>query len=355
MYVVFESGENTRQHNRRDGGVTLIELLVAIGLLALLAGLLVLLFRDGLRIWSQGEETRKEYTNAQFLFSRLDVDANQIWAPIDRRKVRDPNDAKLRPALYSSITPEGRRWIEFLRIKSGFQQQGEGGMSVDDRMKRTVYLNDPERGLLRGTFPASEIPQHLDEPGLLDSAEYRSGNFELVAKGILYADFKFWGPWTKEWTVKGPYGARDGAAVFWDSSRRRMDKFRMFVSDEDADPVPVLPKMIRVRVEVAISGKTNWPRLRGDLEEEKQTDGVRISNGEQLPESGYARVGSEWIYYEDRTDNRLKKIIRGRRSTVPKEHAGGTEVRYGAPFENTLEVPLYPGDSYYRRAVEGGN
>lgn len=354
-------GDDRLRSRLLSPGFTLVELLVAIGLLAVLGTLLIMTFTDSLSLWSQGETQRKRYEEAHFILRKLTNDLRQAWVPLDDRSRSGVSADSLRPFLQAGInTPDNApfrgRWLDMIRTKPGYITGGDS-LSTGDRFQRRVYVLLPGEGLFRGTAPADESFPHHKNIGLLSEPNHVREQFELVGSNVLYVDFRFWGPWmdleklmeSKEgFSISNRWPANLGGqgnhvSLVWDSSRRESG-FRMFNKQAD---LPAVPAMVRVRVELTPDERISWPRLTSSLSSDAdEGTPVPIERGADVPSTGYIHVGEEWIRVT--SDNGTMTIeARGVRGTEAADHDAGDRVRAGNGFETTVYLPVYPGRQYY--------
>lgn len=332
--------------NRKDG-FTLVEVLVAISLLALLSGLLVFLFQDAMEIWRSGESRRQVYETAHSVLPYLERDLNHVWVPLmdEHEPTGDPPQPR-EPFLFCTTTGSGETWLELIRTREGFSPPVEKEERPD--LVRITYVTTENNHLYRGEFAVNNRPEHLQDPSLLQQESYRAEHMQLLSRQILKMDLRFWGPWTENGTLQDRWGSGEGPSLVWDSSREALENFRLYSEDEKAPPA--LPSMVRIHLDVPERSQTEWPRINTDISEGQSAEDlndVPILLGMDLPPDGMFRMNGEWFSYADRSDNTIQITDRARRGTDPRAHEQGDEMIWGHAFRQTVRVNLYPGDSFY--------
>lgn len=349
-------------------GFTLIELLVAIGILMMLSSLLVYLFQGGVDLWRTAQRKRQVHENASFVLNKLSSDLDSLWYPYYPVTSPQPNI----PYLYSARTKAGNQWVEFTRLRSGFSSPGD---SIDpkDQLERVVYLHEQETGkLFRGTFPPLKPTPHLSEPHLLnwdvppspsnnsDQSQsttsddrvqaYRERFFETYAEDILYLELQFFGPWSQNWIPVSKYGQKKGASLYWDSTRKRMKKFRLHETKINPGQFPVaLPKMIRIILHARPYKPEEAPRLLQELPAADAGKRITVSNARHLDGKSYAKMNQEWFHFEITGSDQIKIVARAIRGTDRQHHDRGSKLLSGKTFERTISVPVYPSDAVYNK------
>ncbi len=351
-----------------SAGVTLVELLVAMSLLVLLGTMLVLTFSDSLSMWNAGERQRQQYEEAHFILQKLSKDLRQTWMPIGKNERSSGHSDTLRPYFISGfIRPENSdrtgRWLELVHSKEGYLT-GVENVDPGDRLERHVYVHLPGQGLYFASFsPETSLPHHSDL-GKLNDPKYVRENLTLIGPDVWYVGFRFWGPWirlenasfglTGRWPAENQWGRGNGVSLWWDSSRKVFQKFRMYGPEKD---LPAVPGMVRIRIEMGETNRSAWPRLSSRLSERAGSGEVLpLSSGSSRhPASGFFLIDQEWVR-AGQEKGRLTIWKRGARGTETATHEAGTEVRAGKGFQLTVKIPIYPGQQYYiDREVKSSN
>src|SRR5688572_7774737 len=74
------AGTDRQRRKRREGGMTLVELLVAFGIFLILVGLLVSLSMTGLETWQEGEARKDSFDRGRLVLDQLADDLRCTFA-----------------------------------------------------------------------------------------------------------------------------------------------------------------------------------------------------------------------------------------------------------------------------------
>src|SRR5262245_40680868 len=80
MGLVLRSPDRNRRRNRGEGGMTLVELLVAFGVFLILVGLLVSLSMSGLETWQEGEARKDSFDRGRLVLDQITDDLRSTFA-----------------------------------------------------------------------------------------------------------------------------------------------------------------------------------------------------------------------------------------------------------------------------------
>jgi prepilin-type N-terminal cleavage/methylation domain-containing protein len=367
---------------RAARGFSLVELLVAMGIFAVLGTTLVLLLRQGLAAWHVGEARRSAYDEAEAVLAQLRDDLRSAVAanrdvrgdPVPVRFICDEDRAgRQRLAFVRSIPRELRHPLASLAgTQVGADKDLDG---VDDRKEALA-------GRLRATSGLEEVLYAMDPGGdvLLraarapiggDASLFRVENLDdpaalrRLAKPlgtrVLHLELLFWTQYTESWDGDPPLrkprpGWKNGPVSEWDSTRAilppppgaREDEFHFWKGEWSlGDPRDdVFPERVQATLVAAEEGPAaTWTALAAPLAADGRE--ARVLDTRPFAERGpYARIGREWVRYEvaDAHTLRIAKDGRGRRGTTPEAHAVGSDVVTGKSFTIEIEVPAHQED-----------
>ncbi|MCU0726492.1 MAG: prepilin-type N-terminal cleavage/methylation domain-containing protein [Planctomycetes bacterium] len=173
-------------------------------------------------------------------------------------------------------------------------------------------------------------------------------------RGVLHFGVRFWSARTSSWDTVAVTGKLNAPMSVWDSTRGILppgtgrNEFPLARGTASlTDPRDdVSPRMARVSFIYERSGRqadVDW--LAGMLDETGRRLGVRQSTAlalsSQLP---YVKVGTEWVGYASRTEDRFELRERGALNTEAVSHRDGERVRAGVVMERTILIPNYRED-----------
>ncbi|MEO0478822.1 MAG: hypothetical protein AAF196_05025 [Planctomycetota bacterium] len=386
----------SRPSEHSDGGFTLLELVVVMGLLAGLLGLLVQLLASGGSIYQRGEEGRdlsdrslaaaslardlvqqlegprassdagEAYPDARFLLyevtggavpeqGALGIDDS---VPVTVQVLR--STARLERGLEARLLQELRRALGY---------EDDEGLTTDDAEEFEVPLAATGRGeLMLFSWPSDKDGVFLDlylkrrltieesrlddelflvELALPEDLEFNqrveTQGARKISQSLLYFGIECWSQNTRRWSSPGESGPRR----VWDSARAltlpedQSQAFGYDRSDESLlDPRDDLyPHYLRLTIVVSrgpeIAAKTF---LSGGVD--RTSLEIRVVAPEELEEVEWIKVGSEWMQIDSILGSNLR-VRRAGRGTRAAEHSSGTDVRIGREVQ--LTIPLLHG------------
>lgn len=348
----------------------MMEVLVAMAILAMLGTAVVAFLRSGLAAWRIAETRGDAYARAQTILERLRDDLDALASDSGRcgPDVR----------LLSDYDAKGRQRIRFIRTVRGEGQDPilrDGGLFVgaEGEIDRRGDLYEREFGALRASGGLQEVAYFLDPAGgnLLYRAERApiggTGSLlgdariagsppalgEPLAAGIVYIEWNFWSQWSGSWRTDlpprpaSPADTVAGPCTAWDSTRERSGGNPVdfpFVREGSRDrPIDdIVPARIQTIVVLEPSWVERYARLDRDISPADSTIPVDSTGGYPEPDdpaSAFIRIEGEWIRYAALGERAFEKADRGKRGTRPAAHARGTEVSFGIAFTRVLDVP----------------
>jgi hypothetical protein len=329
--------------SRRRAAFTLVELLVACGILVVLGGGLVALLNQGMALWRTAEQSGRLYDQARLVLDQL---ARDLRSTVVRSRAQD-DEVFLR--FICDADPRGRQRLRLVRTISGetahpvlrhagrrlavkspavydgrsdAEEASAGLLAPPGGTMEVFYALDPredasilwrgvrapiggagslfhQRTIEEGPEAAEEKSRLLgpaaDRPGEPDpygGVPFRDAARPLTS-GVMFLGFSFWGPTTNTWDplakpLAAPRaGQRSGPLTWWDSTRAILDRpggpeelaFRRR-ADSLGDPTDdVFPEMAEVTLVLEGDDDPLGVRLAADLD----AKGTRIELSRPLP------------------------------------------------------------------------
>ncbi|MEQ8762686.1 MAG: hypothetical protein RL885_02080 [Planctomycetota bacterium] len=348
-----------------NAGVTLVELLVAMGLFVALGLMMMQLVRGGLRLWRTGERQRE-------VQERFEVFAETLVR--DFRLMASNSDRDPRIRLLADWAPGGEffrvRWVrQFPEELADRRLRRESEIGAEARVYRLGTPFSEEEGdegpgylptgglaevawvaipdespsafagdfaLYRAVLAPPGTPQGLFGSGALDDVASVRALAREVAKGVLYVDWRFASSGSTSW---------DDAEPVWDSTREVLSSevfseardVRYGGSDRSLDVFPA-----RVRVTIVLDeGPDRQTRIQRTAD--RSASEIDVDDGDKLGtlEAGdFVKIGAEWVQVASRNGDRLRVQQRGARDTLSATHTRGTPVRVGRTFIRVIEIPM---------------
>lgn len=202
--------------------------------------------------------------------------------------------------------------------------------------------------LLDGTGTSVFAPGYFDGAGLP-----QVGTAEEVTGGILWCGMAFASQMTLldgDWKVGAEPTQAAGSWDAWGRGRPDRELHEWNEPAAGAPPArerPVLPR--RVRIELELEREVDRERRARTLQEIAAADtSFEVTSGERLPEPGsFLRVGAEWMELGSRIGNRVS-VRRGQRGTAAMIHPANSMVHHGETVVFEVPVSTYQDDWNYR-------
>jgi type II secretory pathway pseudopilin PulG len=372
---------------RRSAGFTLLELLVATGVLTVLGTAVVVILRGGIKTWRRGETRRESFEVAQAVLGQLQDDLGAATI--------DPDTSfggrTVEAVFFGDRDASGRSFVTLVRTIRGESEStitGNAGSAIggdaridyrddmkkaiDGRLRATGGLMEiaytmGERGtpdeevLFRGirtpiggrtSFFA--VPQffHAPLPGMPAPKETPPEGVALLrafASHVLYFELLYATPYSTTWALDVPPrkdGGASGPLTYWDSTRSMPPAgepdpkiFGTYVDKSSAaDPRDdILPPRVKVTL-VVREGEAAESSTMLLQELNPTATSFVVAEPDRVPKPGFVFLDEEWIEVDDATGARVHVKARGARSTQPAAHRSGAEVVVGRTFEAV--VPL---------------
>jgi hypothetical protein len=351
--------------------MTLLELLIAMALLAALGGFIVQLLRNSFDLYHAGERRGEYGVNATVLLGLLEDDlANVAHGPdgrflLERRKLSDTSGGRDPFLRLVRTVPDGDLRHRFLRL-AGTRSRPEGEWRGEEPALESRETIKPSAGLMEVCYAL--LQESRDDPGVLtlyrgvrvpvlepggffesgadgDStfdATWARKNLRPVATGILALDLLCAGPDTRDFERPARNAAPLSAFEIWDSTRGILEDFRLragpaSVSDARDD---LYPRRVRLVLTLARPARPD-ARLARRL---GPTDtALSVDATDRLPLEGDPdqdlNVAGEWVTILGRElgSFRVARAQGGRAATTT--HEPGTPVFVGRTFGQTVNLP----------------
>lgn len=344
-----------------ERGLTMVELVVAAGLLALLLAGLFKLLRDFLTVWEKSEARRaqvEEATGVTELFAadfaaleagpRGDLVAEWAFFDTDGDGTSDAKWPRVRLVRHASPA-------ELARLQAAEEEKlvGEGLIEVvwaalpaqagsknkDLLAEGSLWRGERVAGPARGADVSFFDPKFLSSSGVP-----RPGATEEVTSGCLWIGMQFA---TQTSIVRerwNPGFEIEDVLASWDAWQRERPNAERHVWNQPAKFLPpardnaVLPRRMRLEVEFE-QHKELKLRTRVAVYVGVQDGGVSVDDPLRAPEAGnYVLIDREWMQLQSVTGSTLN-LRRGQRGTQPAAHDVGALVHYGKTVVREIAIP----------------
>ncbi|MEZ6005020.1 MAG: prepilin-type N-terminal cleavage/methylation domain-containing protein [Planctomycetota bacterium] len=366
-----------------QGGMTLIELLVASMLGALVMAALVRFVGFTLNTWSGSEIQRSRSGSIQATLDRVAGDLTRVhpgalgdflleWVPFNLDE--DPGVDRCLPRLRFGTRPSAEHWERL--VKSGWtdaerEQFLEAGFGVGSPGYETQQDLPQVRDILRPGLAEvlwvllPETRSGGEAAGVLYRMEQRrpeppaaalcelslgaEGDFletlplEPVAHDVLWWDVVLLESGVP---LDAAIGSEAGQARrAWDGLgahrvNREVAPMNLDIADLGArHSRPRLPERVRLELEIETAAdRDTRPRLAVALD--REAGELEVTRGERLPEPGaFLRIDGEWLQLQS-VDGDRAAVLRGQRGTLAALHERGARVHFGAHGERLVRIDV---------------
>lgn len=354
----------------QNGGLTLVELVVASGLLALLMVAVFGLLESFLSMWERSEERRQLDEGSQGIvdllardFAALDAGGRGdllcewVFFDTDADGVVDAKWPRLRLVRHAS---DGD--LALLQAEADDREAGEGLTEVcwavlparphrSPTEKRRDEL--AEGYLFRGERVYGSLdpanPSFFDDGFVSAAGRPRPGSVEEISGGVLWLGMQFatQTSWLRDdWRTGREVG---DVAPSWDAWSRGRPNAERHIWNEQLPAVPTakgrpaLPRRVRLELELE---RPRDLRRRTRLARMVDTGDGRLDvlDTERLPEpGGYVLVDAEWMRVRSVLAGGVQ-VERGVRGTTPRAHEEGALVHYGTTMVREVPIALHRED-----------
>jgi Flp pilus assembly pilin Flp len=342
-------------------GLTLIELVIATGLLSLLMIAVFSLLDGALSMWDKAEVRRElsdrnsgvmdlmagelrgmesgAHGDAWLDWFDFDTDGDELretaWPRL--RFVRQASAAEV--ARITALDPEPK--LQSALVEVVYVVLPRGGDSEDHRSLGVLW-----RGV---RLVSSETQSFLADDYFRRTGDPAPGSVEEVTGGVL---------WLGVLCATQTSIVHDGwevgedladAATAWDAwDRDRLDPTRHHWNVPGAGMPEVgdsalLPR--RVRIELEMEREADLRRRTTVAEIVTASDNlIMVDDPQRLPRNGeMIKIGGEWLQITDRAGSRVT-VRRGERGTQATVHQAGARIHYGERLVREVPIELYRED-----------
>jgi prepilin-type N-terminal cleavage/methylation domain-containing protein len=356
----------------KRAGFTIVELLLALALFAILALAILRLFETATTIWRRTESSRDlaEVSSATLDLVARDLSAleggprGDVWCDWARF---DANGDGLQDLVLPRL-----RFVRQVsaaeRARSGAASPGAALGNVGGRglvevcwalvpAPRASLGEADARGLgllLRGerALDDEERLSFFDARFFDSSGRPAPGALDLVGGGCLWFGLAFAGPTSvvrEEWRLGT--GLAD-ATTSWDAfGRGRADAeltplnapYAGPLGDARASGEPALPRRVRVELEIERPGDLKR-RTRLAIAIDPSATAIEVQDGTRLPAPGsFVRIDDEWLELGAPAGS-VAPVQRGQRGTRAGVHVAGALLHHGSRQVREVPVPTYRED-----------
>lgn len=346
---------------------TLVELLIAVGLLVFVGMSVAWMLSGAMRTWQRGSRLFRVQIKARRIFNYLTKDLAMVHAgPVEQfgRTVTPSFLCDFDPAFNT----QRLRLIRAYPIEEGPLPQEAGNLlkargridGVNDALEALRGDLLPTGGLCEvawiHTGSASKQPFRLyramqSPPGgsrsLFGKAVSLDERFCEVADGILIFGLQFWSIVTKRWEQAMPRWntPKSGPLLWWDSTLSTRDPFEL---DKDAYRLAdrpdsadnpeddVYPLCMRVVLVMAEYGDGVVCRLSHGMTAESKS--MVVDNPDRLRGRRYLLVDNEIMELKSVSGSRVLLKGRGLFGSQPQSHRRGASVRTGPHFVRVIPL-----------------
>jgi prepilin-type N-terminal cleavage/methylation domain-containing protein len=376
---------------RGDAGFTLLELVVAMGLLSGFLLMLVRLLTTGADLFDEGERGQELLDRSA---SAVRVAQRALTDTCGPRLIGRPDgrtDARLLVHSIPTGVGEGAARVQLLRstenldpaledsiLRTAFEAEAAAEGLRDDEAERAVrdrLAAWPRSGrgevqlfpwpvgedgvffeLRRRDLPTDPMLYPVDELPVLDirDPEDLDVDFEKlvlgsrsIARGLLHFELRFWSQRTRTWQLVGT----EGPERSWDSARGGLmlgetegsDLFGLDLGPSSlADPRDdVWPRWVRVVVTVDAGPQSPPASFLTQAITDADTS-VSVTRPEDIPDPSdqpWLKIGAEWVRFQGVVGRTLTGVRRGQRGTKAIAHPVGTPVRAGREAVLDVQIP----------------
>jgi hypothetical protein len=344
---------------RREGGFTLVELVLAVGLLSLLMLALFQLVDTSTTIWRRTDTNRELGEMGSALLDRLAADVHALeggpqgdlmadWVLVDLDRDGIDGMPRQRLRLVRHLDAAGLRSLAGDRV---------GPLEIFDRgLVEVVWAllpsssTDPDERaqgvLVRGVrVPGDDQRVSVFEPGFFGpGGKPLPGAVDELTGGVLW--FEVWFA-TQTTILHQGWNLGDevsDCAASWDAWRKARPNAEVSILNQEPIGVPeprespLLPRRVRVTLELERPIDLRQ-RTRLALELTDDAHSLRVRDGRKIPVGSMILLDDEWLKVRS-VEGDTVVVERGQRATRPALHKVGTLVHHGARAVRELVIDM---------------
>lgn len=350
----------------RRAGFTLVELMIASGLLVILSLAVFQFLRRFTTLWQKSEERRElveEASGVTELFAediaslvngpRGDLVAEWVFFDTDGDDVPETMWPRVRMLRFATES-------ELARLQAGFdsakkKHAGEGVLEVAWLvMPAYVGKNEPDRrseGIaMRGERLQGGDGLSFFEPGFFDAANRPRQTPNEVSGGVLWFGLEFATQTSlvfDGWKLGAEYS---DVATSWDAWNRGRPSADRHFWNEPGKGMPksgeraLLPRRVRLTLEIE-RAEDHKRRTRLSAPTASSDATIEVEDGSRVPElrGTFVRIDAEWLEVV-KVDERTVTVRRGARGSNPVGHASGALVHFGRQVVREVPVRMHQED-----------
>ncbi len=350
---------------KREQGLTLIEILVALGIFIMLGSSLVIFLRDGIATWRIGETRREGYERADAILNPICDDLRAIFSDADPGPggglvevlVLCDRDAFQRPRLrlVRALDDETRNPVSRIAgsltggladidYRNDAMEARLGVLRAPGGLAEVAYQLGPESGsevLWRGfKSPIGGDGTLFDEINLAPDVDGAPMRCRPVADGVLHLEFNFWGGDRRRWVD----GVLQRPVPLWDSTRGILPVLKQYgfysnPQSRDNHLDDIFPDTVEILLVLKPARSLPLGRLISDIDDVQTTIAVDTTAQYPIGTETHIRIGSEWIRVGKIAASSFEDCQRGVRGTTASAHLRNEKVVHGTDFRRTVRVP----------------
>lgn len=379
-----------RTRAARERGMTLVELVLAAGLSAIVMTAVIRLLDVTLDMWAKGESKRNVVEQATATAELMATDLRALhpgnqgdlwvdWFPfdVDQDGVIDRFWPRVRMVRQASRADLAR--LASARMDPALMAEAKAlGVPIEDLLPPVPDGEEPEppatSGLMAVSYaivPAGKGPddraegvllrgEEIFQPGVLPAffeqnyfsagGQPRDGSMREVTGGVLWCGLQFA---TQTSIVRDGWNLGpdlSDTCASWDAwNFKRPDPEQHFWNEPGAGmPVEELDALLPRRVHIELEFETSRDRRKRTrlLQSiDKATSQILVEEGSNLPQTvgSYLLIGGEWMQLTRVRDDRAS-VRRACRGTEAVMHGVGAMVHWGELLQIEVPIPTYRDD-----------
>ncbi|MGQ0554236.1 MAG: prepilin-type N-terminal cleavage/methylation domain-containing protein [Planctomycetota bacterium] len=329
---------------RRTQGFTLLELLAATALFAVLGTMLFQIVRGALDVWALGERNREMHDRSAPVLELLAEDLRRVWPGQSSGEQAARLLCTLREETEAGDSETRVPLLRFVRLA-----RTDPSAPPSDGLVETLVTMARPKGqalhvLVRRDRPGLGGEGSLLEAELPFSSEQLLSGAQTLATGVLWFGAEFWSQGTERWEAQSP-GDAGAALSAWDSTRGLLPPedpafpLGLGAASLSAGHDDILPRLVRLTLVLDDTERGQAGALANALT--PQSTRVELASAgvlqrAELPD--HVLIDQEWMAVQS-VEGRSLVVQRGRRGSRAVPHDEGAPVRIGQSFERVVALP----------------